>query len=246
MLTPPPPPSQEDTLAALLGSSQRDAMPLRYVFAQQSGETDELVPAPLARIVRRGVASALEQYLLLHARAAGREDRDSGEMHYDVALESGVWARALGLPNDESGRRTVQRNWKALAELGLVRIERSGRLLAVTLLHEDGSGSPYTHPGATRDGRYIKLPYSYWLDGYSSQLKLPGKALLLIALMLPDWFSLPFNKGPEGLVFVPKGMPLEGTLLAFSERGLDAAGNLIAFLIGGARPAAPQSPRRAR
>ena len=45
----------------------------------------------------------------------------------------------------------------------------------------------------------------------------------------PAFRRLPFNKGPEGLVFVPKGMPLEGTLLAFSERGLDAAGNLIAF-----------------
>jgi hypothetical protein len=47
---------------------------------------------------------------------------------------------------------------------------------------------------------------------------------------------LPFNKGLEGMVFVPKGLPLEGTLIALSERGLDAAGNLLAFLIGGPRP----------
>jgi hypothetical protein len=47
---------------------------------------------------------------------------------------------------------------------------------------------------------------------------------------------LPFNKGLEGLVFVPKGLPLEGTLIALSERGLDASGNLQGFLIGGARP----------
>ena len=40
----------------------------------------------------------------------------------------------------------------------------------------------------------------------------------------------------KALVFVPKGMPLAGTLIALSERGLDAAGNLIGFLIGGARP----------
>src|ERR1700687_1615096 len=32
----------------------------------------------------------------------------------------------------------------------------------------------------------------------------------------------PFNKGLEALVFVPKGMPLAGTLIAISERGLDA------------------------
>jgi hypothetical protein len=48
--------------------------------------------------------------------------------------------------------------------------------------------------------------------------------------------KLPFNKGLEALVFVPKGQPLAGTLIAISERGLDANGNLIAFLIGGATP----------
>jgi hypothetical protein len=50
--------------------------------------------------------------------------------------------------------------------------------------------------------------------------------------------SLPANKGLEGLVFVPKGLPLAGTLIAISERGLDAAGNVRAFLIGGPSPGA--------
>ncbi len=45
--------------------------------------------------------------------------------------------------------------------------------------------------------------------------------------------SLPNNRGIEGLVFVPKGLPLAGTLIAFSERSLDRAGNLRAFLIRG-------------
>src|SRR3984885_14322783 len=48
--------------------------------------------------------------------------------------------------------------------------------------------------------------------------------------------KLPSNKGLEALVFVPKGMPLAGTLIAISERGLDAKGNLIAFLVGGPSP----------
>jgi hypothetical protein len=54
--------------------------------------------------------------------------------------------------------------------------------------------------------------------------------------MPPAVKKLPFNKGLEALVFVPKGMPLAGTLIAMSERGLDARGNLIAFLIGGPAP----------
>jgi hypothetical protein len=48
--------------------------------------------------------------------------------------------------------------------------------------------------------------------------------------------ALPSNKGIEGLVFVPKGLALAGTLIAFSERGLDKAGNITAFLIGGPSP----------
>jgi len=45
--------------------------------------------------------------------------------------------------------------------------------------------------------------------------------------------KLPFNKGLEALVMVPKGFTLAGTLIAISERGLDAGGNIIGFLIGG-------------
>jgi hypothetical protein len=54
--------------------------------------------------------------------------------------------------------------------------------------------------------------------------------------MPPAVKKLPYNKGLEALLFVPKGMPLAGTLIAFSERGLDANGNLVAFLVGGPTP----------
>ena len=54
--------------------------------------------------------------------------------------------------------------------------------------------------------------------------------------MPPAVRKLPYNKGLEALVFVPKGLPLAGTLIAISERGLDANGNLIAFLVGGPTP----------
>jgi hypothetical protein len=48
--------------------------------------------------------------------------------------------------------------------------------------------------------------------------------------------KLPHNKGLESLVMVPKGVPLAGTLIAISERGLDSDGNVLAFLIGGPTP----------
>jgi hypothetical protein len=47
--------------------------------------------------------------------------------------------------------------------------------------------------------------------------------------------TLPNNQGIEGLAFVPKDRPLGGTLIAISERGLDKAGNIRAFLLGGSK-----------
>lgn len=48
--------------------------------------------------------------------------------------------------------------------------------------------------------------------------------------------TLPRNEGLECLAAIPKGMPDAGALIAISERGLDAAGNLRSFVIGGHAP----------
>jgi hypothetical protein len=52
----------------------------------------------------------------------------------------------------------------------------------------------------------------------------------------PAISRLPYNKGLEALAFAPRNSKLAGALIGFSERGLDADGNLKAFLIGGAAP----------
>jgi len=52
----------------------------------------------------------------------------------------------------------------------------------------------------------------------------------------PGLRSLPANRGIEALVFVPNGLTLAGTLIAISERGLDKAGSITGFLIGGHTP----------
>jgi hypothetical protein len=48
--------------------------------------------------------------------------------------------------------------------------------------------------------------------------------------------ALAFNRGIEGMVFVPKGGPLGGALIAIPERGLERGANVTAFLIGGPLP----------
>ena len=116
-------------------------------------------------------------------------------MNYEVGLPARVWARLLGLSEDESGRRVVGRNWKALTDAKLVKTRRVGRQITAEPLLEDGSGEPYTRPKLKGDP-YLKVPYDFWLDGHAAELKLPGLALALIACSLADWFPLPFSKGP--------------------------------------------------
>jgi hypothetical protein len=62
------------------------------------------------------------------------------------------------------------------------------------------------------------------------------RAVGQIVPLPPAAKRLPNNRGLEALVFVPKGQPLAGTLIAISERGLDAQGNIIGFLVGGKTP----------
>jgi hypothetical protein len=72
------------------------------------------------------------------------------------------------------------------------------------------------------------LRFDFGKDGLSARGRpIPGPSAFA---------SLPHNRGIEGLVFVPRGLPLGGTLMAFSERALDPKGNIKAFLIGGPSP----------
>lgn len=56
--------------------------------------------------------------------------------------------------------------------------------------------------------------------------------------------SFPSNGSVEALAFVPRGVPLGGTLIAIAERGRDRAGDHLAFLIGGPRPGSFTIKRR--
>ena len=47
----------------------------------------------------------------------------------------------------------------------------------------------------------------------------------------PAMKTLPLNQGIECLAMPARGQPLAGTLIAISERGLDAAGNILGFLL---------------
>jgi hypothetical protein len=189
----PPPPSRKRTIEGFLSASKRptETVPIRFSFVQMRTKGGEIIPGPLAELVRRGRDSTLEQYLLLHALAS------SSDLDFGVKAQARVWARALGLSDDEAGRRTVGRNWRILNDLRLVHTERAGREIRAIKLREDGSSEPYRHPGEAPRERYMQLPFRYWLDDYFLSLDVPAKAVLMIAMTQGDWFSLPTRRGPE-------------------------------------------------
>jgi hypothetical protein len=87
----------------------------------------------------------------------------------------------------------------------------------------DGS---FVYIGLERANQVLRFDFSRGFTRASGQ----------IVPMPPAVRKLPNNRGLEALVWVPKNLPLAGTLIAISERGLDANGNLIAFLVGGKTP----------
>ena len=110
-----------------------------------------------------------------------------------------MWARALRHTGVTANEQTVSKIWRRLDSLGLVSRGKHGRLADVTLLREDGSGGRYVHPADVGDP-YLQLPVAYWLDEdeqWCSTLRLPAKAMLLVALSLRPGFLLPVEKVPD-------------------------------------------------
>lgn len=171
----------------LLAETHRGIVPIRKVFLQE-GYGRATRSGPLATFLRSHDDRGLEAYLFLHAMASASDP-------YNCMLSSGVWVRVLGLAENaelRSARGAVSKIMKRLADRKLIERSRTGRKADLALLREDGSGTKYERPlGKTRDERWLQLPHAYWLEGHYTDLSLPAKVILLIALSLDDGFSLP-------------------------------------------------------
>ena len=96
----------------------------------------------------------------------------------------------LDMPQTVATETTVSRNWSWLEAQKLVRSERDHRVRKVFLLLENGSGRPFER--ATGQGRgFFKLPYAYFIQRWHRELRLAGKATLLICLAQAPTFTLP-------------------------------------------------------
>jgi hypothetical protein len=185
---PPPPLSQRETIADLLAQSGRGIVPIRKTFVQQ-GKGADTKPGPLASFVTGHDGRGLDAYLFVHALASAAP--------WNCNYPAATWVRALGLTasaSPGSARTAVSKTMKRLEDRNLIQRSRSGRRSSVRLLREDGSGEPYDHPHNAGDARWFRLPYAYWHEDHFLRLSLPAKALLLVALSLPDGFYLPSER----------------------------------------------------
>ncbi len=145
-----------------------------------------------------------------------------GGKRFLAISDKGRWFRGRILYGD--GRPTGLADVEAAPALG-----RDGRPLSArgwfdteSIAEDDGT----LYVGIERVNQIVR--FDYGKDGLLAR----GVPIAVP----PEVKRLPYNKGLEALVFVPVGLQLAGTLLALSERGLDAAGNLMGFLIGGSTP----------
>lgn len=170
----------EETLLDLLERSRRHSVPIRRAFLQLPGPPKR--PGPLAAFVQGRRPIALDLWLLLHAGAAAKP--------WDVRQPAMSWGRMLDMPQTVATETTVSRNWSWLEAQKLVRSERDHRVRKVFLLLENGSGRPFER--ATGQGRgFFKLPYAYFIQRWHRELRLAGKATLLICLAQAPTFTLP-------------------------------------------------------
>ena len=145
------------------------------------------MPGPLTSFIASHDERGLDAYLFMHALASGPP--------WECDYPSGMWVRALGLTDTAtlvSARGLVSKIMRRLESRKLIRRGRSGRLSAVTLLREDGSGEKYEDPFA--EGSYFNLPHAYWLEEHYRTLSFPAKVMLLIALSLPADFYLAYER----------------------------------------------------
>ncbi len=162
---------------AAKAASWRDAV-IRRAFVNRTHLKDDSPPA-LAFLLRHGGgldAVRLKLYLSMLWMGARLESH-----RFDYPARA--WAELLDLPDLDKGTRRVRDAITFLADRGLVAVKRiAGRDPRVTLRREDGTGSRYTNPAETKEGRYLSLPHRFWTQGWLSALS--GRAIASYLVLL--------------------------------------------------------------
>jgi len=129
-----------------------------------------------------------------------------GRLVYAGSAPAGIADAEMAAMLGPDGKRLAQRGWWDTESIA------------------EDSGTIYV--GIERVHRIVK--YDFAKDGFRARgVPIPVPA---------EFKTFPSNESIEALAFVPKGLPLAGTLIVVTEAALDAAGNIRAFLLGGPNP----------
>jgi hypothetical protein len=187
-----------ETRAHLLTTrAVRPSVPIRKTFVQKHKGANPR-HGPLRDFVATGDLRGLRAYLIALG-ATSAENTDG----WTTTHESIVWARLFDADkyaNPQSARTAAWRTLLRLQDRGLITCKRvpGSKKISVTLLCEDGSGSPYTRPdGKLPEDRFINLPRRLWTKGYDEKLKMPGLAMLLTIAREKPWSSFPADRADE-------------------------------------------------
>ncbi len=218
------------------------AQPATEPPPQQAAIVEHAVAAPVSIDVRARPIASFDPRDHSHVRFGSLEYRSGLVLTSSFPGFGGL----SGIRLDSKGERFIAISDKGSWFTG--RIRYSGRAMAglddveaAPLLGPDG------RPAAARgwyDSESIALHGSFvyvGLERVNQVLRFDfsegfTRSRGEVVPLPPAAKRLPYNKGLEALVFVPEGLPLAGTLIAISERGLDRDRNLVAFLVGGPSP----------
>lgn len=192
------PADESDTRAYLLTRAVRPFAPIYKGFVQNPDRSLPQRGGPLAEFIRNGDLRGLRALLFLHA-IISNGDGDNG---WSTTLPLAVWARVFDTTKTAERRSASTSATKVLSRLAgrdLIARQRTGRArqVTVTLMRPDGSGAEYTRPDGSASERFLKLPNTYWTDGWYEQLDLPATAMLLVALHEKPGFELATERMPE-------------------------------------------------
>ncbi|MFJ4014455.1 hypothetical protein [Streptomyces sp. NPDC090026] len=183
-----------DTRAQVLERSIRSNVPLRKTFVQApKGAASR--HGPLKDFVTGRDLRGLKAYLMIVAACS------NGDSGWSTKHDSAVWARLMDIQETATDQSARTGAWRALQRLegrNLIKCSRTGTMITVTLLREDGSDKAYDRPtGKTEEDRFLQIPTSFWAQGHDEDLDLPALALLLVVAREKAWSAFPAEKAPE-------------------------------------------------
>lgn len=162
------PSTPQSTREELLDDAKRGFLRLRKDFVQRTIEPRG--DTVLSRFVSGHKERPLDLLLTIHALEPILEG---------TPLHISVWAKMLHCSD-----RTARTALNYLEQERLVEISGKTASPTIQLLKENGDGTawePRTTSNAENRG-FFTLPFEYWTTGTIDELKLPGKAMLLIIL----------------------------------------------------------------